>query len=70
MEKLTEEQRRQIQEQTLHDDVNAWDYVLSWDDDGQYWIALGILSCIEHGYGLNRLVINWEARNLRYKKEM
>lgn len=66
MEKLSEEQRQQIKEQTLHDNMNAWDYVLSWPDDGQYWIALGILSCIKHGYSLNRLTVNWEARDLRY----
>ena len=65
MEKLTEEQRRQIQGITLSEGENAWSYVLSWPDDGQYWIALGILSCVEHGYGLTRLEINWEARDLR-----
>lgn len=25
-----------------------------------------ILSCIEKGYSLNHLTINWEARDLRY----
>ena len=68
MEKLTEEQLQQIQGLTIANDMNAWAYVLSCDDDSQYWVALGILSCVEHGYGLNRLVINWEARNLRYAK--
>ena len=68
MEKLTEEQRRQIQGITLLEGENAWSYVLSWPDDGQYWIALGILSCVKHGYGLTRLEINWEARDLRYTK--
>ena len=69
-EKLTEEQLQQIQGLTIGDDLNAWEYVLSWPEDGQYWIALGILSCVKHGYGLNRLVINWEARNLRYAKSL
>lgn len=65
-EKLTEEQREQLMATTLENDMNAWDYVLSWRDDDQYWIALGILSCVKHGYGLNRLTICWEARDLRY----
>ena len=68
LEKLTEGQRRQIQGITLLDGKNAWSYVLSWPDDGQYWIALGILSCVEHGYGLTRLEINWEARDLQRNK--
>lgn len=67
-EKLTEEQLQQIRELTLSSGMSAWDYVLTCDDDAQYWVALGILSCVEHGYGLNKLVINWEARDLRYAK--
>ena len=66
-EKLTEGQRRQIQELTIANGTNAWDYVLSWPANGQYWIALGILSCVEHRYGLTRLEINWEARDLQRK---
>ena len=66
MENLTEGQKQQIQGLTIANGTNAWDYVLSWAADGQYWIALGILSCVEHGYGLTRLEINWEARDLRY----
>ena len=65
-EKLTEEQLQQIQGLTLSDGMSAWSYVLSCDEDAQYWVALGILSCVEHDYGLNKLVINWEARDLRY----
>ena len=68
MEKLSEEQKRKIQELTIANGTNAWDYVLSWPSDGQYWIALGILSCVEHGYGLTRLEINWEARDLQRPK--
>lgn len=64
--KLTEVQRQQIQGMTTAHGQNAWEYVLSWSDEGQYWIALGILSCVEHGYGLTNLEINWEARDLRY----
>ena len=66
-EKLSETQKQQIQGITLTEGMNAWDYVLSWPDEGQYWIALGIISCVEHGYGLTRLEINWEARDLRYQ---
>lgn len=66
-EKLTEEQLQQIQKLTLSSGMSAWSYVLSCDEDAQYWVALGILSCVEHDYGLNKLVINWEARELRYK---
>lgn len=69
MEKLTEEQRQQIKGQTLHDGKNAWDYVLSAEEDDQYWAAVGILACVEHGYNLNRLTICWEARELRYKNQ-
>ena len=64
-EKLTEGQKQQIQGLTITNGMNAWDYVLSWPDEGQYWIASGILSCVEHGYGLTRLEINWEARDLQ-----
>lgn len=64
-EKLTKGQKRKIQELTIANGTNAWEYVLSWPSDGQYWIALGILSCVEHGYGLTRLEINWEARDLQ-----
>ena len=67
-EKLTEEQLQQIQELTLSNGMSAWSYVLSCDDDAQYWVALGIISCVEHGYGLTRLEINWEARDLRYAR--
>jgi len=65
-EKLTDEQLQQIQGLTLSNGMGAWSYVLSCDEDAQYWVALGILSCVEHDYGLNKLVINWEARELRY----
>lgn len=67
-EKLTEEQKQHIQGMAITNGMNAWDYVLSWPEDGQYWIASGILSCVEHGYGLTELEICWEARDLRYAK--
>ena len=67
-EKLTKGQKQKIQELTIANGTNAWEYVLSWPADGQYWIASGILSCVEHGYGLTRLEINWEARDLRHAR--
>ena len=68
MENLTEGQKQQIQGMAITNGMNAWSYVLTWPDDGQYWIASGILSCVEHGYGLTELEICWEARDLRYAK--
>ena len=67
-EKLTKGQKQKIQELTIANGTNAWEYVLSWPADGQYWIASGILLCVEHGYGLTRLEINWEARDLRHAR--
>ena len=65
-EKLTEEQKQLLQQTTLQDGMNAWEYILTRPKDSQPWIALGILSCVKHGYSLNRLTISWEARDLRY----
>jgi hypothetical protein len=53
---------------TLQEGINAWDYVQSKAEADQPWIVKGILSCIEKGYSLNRLTINWEVRDLRYAK--
>lgn len=66
--KITEEKKRQLMATTLQEGLNAWDYVLSKAEADQPWIAAGILSCIEKGYSLNHLTINWEARDLRYGK--
>ena len=63
---ITSEQQQQLKATILQDGMNAWDYVLSKAEADQPWIAAGILSCIEKGYSLNRLTINWEARDLRY----
>ena len=52
----------------LQDGTTALDYVLSWPEADQPWALKGVLSCIGKGYSLNRLTINWEARNLRYGK--
>ena len=63
---ITSEQQQQLKATTLQDGMNAWDFVQSKVKADQPWIAVGILSCIEKGYSLNRLTINWEARDLRY----
>lgn len=63
---ITSEQQQQLKATTLQDGMNAWDFVQSKAKADQPWIAVGILSCIEKGYSLNRLTINWEARDLRY----
>ena len=63
---LTEEQVQQLKQITFLGGQNAWLYVQSWSEDDQYWIATGILSCIEKGYNLNKLTVNWEARDIKY----
>lgn len=50
----------------LQDGTTALDYVLSWPEVDQPRALAGVLSCIGEGYSLNRLTINWEARDLRY----
>ena len=63
---IGEEQKQQLMATTLQEGMNAWDYVQSKAQADQPWVAKGILSCIAKGYSLNRLTINWEARELRY----
>lgn len=65
---ISEKQKQQLMATTLQDGLNAWDYVLSKAEADHPWVAKGILSCIGKGYSLNRLTINWEARELRYGK--
>ena len=55
---------------SLDSGENAWDYVLSQNEEDRPYIIAGILSCIKKGYGLTILEINWETRNLRYGKEL
>ena len=52
----------------LQDGTTAYDYVITWPEADQPWAMAGVLSCIKKGYSLNRLTINWEARDLRYGK--
>ena len=66
--KIPEDQKQQLMATTLQEGMNAWDFVQSKAQADQSWIAAGILSCIKKGYSLNRLTINWEARDLRYGK--
>lgn len=63
---ITDEQKQLLLQTTLTGGENAWDYVQSQSEDDRPWAIAGILSCIEKGYGLTKLEINWEARNLRY----
>ena len=63
---ITEEQKNLLQQITLQDGRNAWEAVQSLADADRPWVAAGILSCVDHCYDLDRLTINWEARELRY----
>lgn len=62
---LSEKQIETLKGTTLTNGQNAWDYVQSKAEADQPWIVKVILSCIEKGYSLNRLTINWEARDIR-----
>ena len=62
---ITEEQKQLLQNTTLENGTNAWDYVLTERTEDQRWAIVGILSCIKKGYNLNSLMICWEARDLR-----
>lgn len=66
---VTTEQQQHLMATMLQDGTTAYDYVMSWPEADQPWLAAGILSCIEKGYSLNRLTINWEARDLRYREK-
>lgn len=65
---IGKEQKQLLKATRLQDGTTALDYVLSWPEEDQPWALAGVLSCIEKGYSLNRLSINWEARDLRYGK--
>ncbi len=66
MLEITTEMQQQLMTTTLQEGMNAWDYVQLKAQADQPWVAVGILTCIKKGYSLNRLTINWEARELRY----
>lgn len=63
---ITDEQKQLLQSITLQGGQNALAYTFTRPEDDQPWVAAGILSCMKKGYSLNRLTINWEARDLRY----
>lgn len=62
---ITDEQKQQLQQVTLKNGMNAWDYVQSQSEEDQLWLTAGIFSCMKKGYGLTILEINWETRNIR-----
>lgn len=66
---INDKQIETLKSTRLQDGTTALDYVLSWPEADQPWAIAGVLSCIEKGYSLNRLTINWEARNLRYSNK-
>lgn len=59
-------EQQQLMATRLQDGTTALDYVRLWPKADQPWVLAGVLSCIGKGYSLNRLTINWEARDLRY----
>ena len=65
---INEEQIETLKTTILQDGTTAYDYVMTWPEADQPWAMAGVLSCIKKGYSLNRLTINWEARDLRYGK--
>ena len=64
---IGEEQIETLKTTKLQDGSTAYDYVMSWPEADQPWALAGLLSCIKKGYSLNRLTINWEVRDLRYR---
>ena len=64
---IGEEQIETLKTTKLQDGSTAYDYVMSWPKEDQPWALAGVLSCIGKSYSLNRLTINWEARDLRYR---
>ena len=63
---INDKQIETLKSTRLQDGTTALVYVLSWPEADQPWAIAGVLSCIEKGYSLNRLTINWEARELKY----
>ena len=62
---IGEEQIETLKGTTLTNGTNAWEFVQSRPQDAQFWVAQGILSCIEKGYRLDLLMIGWETRDIR-----
>lgn len=64
--KITDEQKKLLQNTKLMDGTNAWEFVQSKSEADQPWLIAGILSCMKKGYNLHESEICWETRNLRY----
>jgi len=62
---ITEKQMELLKATTLTSGQNAWEFVQSRPQDAQPWVAKGIISCIEHCYRLDLLMIGWETRDIR-----
>ena len=58
----TDDNRRSEEAVDEHADGRRYDR----RTESQPWIIAGILSCMKKGYNLNPMVVNWEARELRY----
>ena len=63
---ITEDQKKLLMNTLMEDGTTAWDYVLTKRTESQPWIIASILSCMKKGYNLNPMVVNWEARDLRF----
>lgn len=66
---ITEKQKQLLQETTLEEGLNAWDWIQSQREEDRPWAIAGTLSCMKKGYNLNELMICWEARDIRYGRE-
>lgn len=69
LQNITEDQKELLKATKMEDGTSAWEYVLTKKPESQPWIIAGILACMKKGYNLNPMVVNWEARDLRYKEE-
>lgn len=63
---LTDAEKKQLKGAILTNGKNAWEYIKSEPKEIQRWVSIAILSCIKHGWSLNKLTINWELRDLRF----
>lgn len=66
---LTEEQINLLKNTTMKTGANVWEYIQEQSEDDRPWVIAGTLSLMKKGYGLSKLEINWEARNLRYAEK-
>ena len=64
---ITEEQKQLLQNTTLRDGRNGWDYVNLFEEDKREYVAAGIISCIEQKLYLNPDTISLEAGKAKYR---